>query len=321
MKTTIPHPQKSKSIRLAALLAAAGLAPQAAAQFRADPDMGFFITSVGLGKGANLGGRDGADAHCQKLADAVGAGSRTWHAYLSTQARGGGTQSHARDRIGLGPWRNSKGVMVAASLAELHGKNKLSKENSLTEKGTIVNGRGDSPNQHDILTGTRADGTAYGPAEDSTCGNWTSESAGRAMVGHHDRHGVASNIDSTSWVEAHLSNGCSQSNLVGTGGNGYFYCFASDVPSNRLGEKGALPGRSVAGFSLLWDGAGSTIWKGRLEASAGMTLDILTLAGERIALVETGPLPAGSHEITWNGLAASGAPAPRGFYLVRLIRH
>lgn len=187
------------------------------------PAMGFFITSVGLGNGANLGGLAGADKHCQTLAAAAGAGDRTWHAYLSTTGSGG---VNARDRIGAGPWLNAKGVQVAASVADLHSdNNKLSKENSLTEKGEVVNGRGDTPNRHDILTGSNADGTASKAAEDSTCQNWTSSTTGAAMLGHHDRQGI-SGPTATSWNAAHPSRGCSQENLRGTGGDGRLYCFA-----------------------------------------------------------------------------------------------
>jgi len=189
--------------------------------------MSFFITSVGSGKGAALGGLAGADAHCQSLAKAAGAGRKTWHAYLSTTKTGGGKKVNARDRIGKGPWYNVKGVMVAKDVADLHSENnKLGKENSLTEKGEVVNGRGDTPNQHDILTGSQLDGTAFADGKDHSCGNWTSGSEGSAEVGHHDRQGGGTNP--TSWNSAHPSKGCSQENLVGTGGSGRFYCFATN---------------------------------------------------------------------------------------------
>jgi len=188
------------------------------------PPLSFFITSVGSGDGANLGGLAGADAHCQKLASAVGAGSRTWRAYLSSVDNG--KSVNAKDRIGAGPWANAKGVQIAASVAELHGDtNKLTKETQLTEKGDVVNGRGDTPNTHDILTGSQLDGTAFTDGADHTCNNWTSNSTGSAQVGHHDRQGGGANP--TSWNNAHASKGCSQQNLVGTGGNGLFYCFAA----------------------------------------------------------------------------------------------
>jgi hypothetical protein len=183
----------------------------------ADPATSFFLTSAGPGNGADLGGLEGADAHCQRLAGSVGAGGRTWRAYLSTT-----TGVNARDRIGEGPWYNARGVEIAASVENLHGDNNLTKETQLDEQGRVVNGRGDSPNRHDILTGSNADGTA----SDATCGNWTSSGDGSAQVGHHDRTGGGP--DPTSWNSAHGSRGCSQSNLQGTGGDGLFYCFAID---------------------------------------------------------------------------------------------
>jgi hypothetical protein len=188
--------------------------------------MTFFITSAGPGNGANLGGLAGADAHCQRLAAAAGAGSRTWRAYLSTGASGDQKPVNARDRIGAGPWHNAKGVQIAAGVADLHSeKNNLTKETQLSEKGEIVNGRGDTPNRHDILTGSQLDGTAFTDGADHTCQNWTSASAdGSAQVGHHDRQGGGQNP--TSWNSAHASRGCSQENLRATGGDGLFYCFA-----------------------------------------------------------------------------------------------
>lgn len=186
--------------------------------------MSFFITSVGSGDGANLGGLAGADKHCLSLAAAAGAGNRQWRAYLSAAAAGNQAAVNARDRIGAGPWFNAKGVQVAASVADLHSdKNQLSKQNSLTEKGAMVNGREDKPNHHDILTGSDLEGRLA--AGDPPCGNWTSNGAGSAMVGHHDRTGGGTNP--TSWNAAHASKGCSQANLQGTGGNGLFYCFAA----------------------------------------------------------------------------------------------
>ena len=189
--------------------------------------MSFFITSAGPGKGADLGGLAGADRWCDSLARAAGVQGKTWHAYLSTTASGGQPAVNAKDRIGRGPWYNAKGVMVAQNVADLHSdNNKLGKENSLTERGAVVNGRGDQPNTHDILTGSRLDGTASPDAGDTTCSNWTSstDGSGSALVGHHDRQGGGANP--TSWNSAHASRGCSQQNLVGTGGNGLFYCFA-----------------------------------------------------------------------------------------------
>ncbi|HEV3485148.1 MAG TPA: hypothetical protein VG106_07055, partial [Vicinamibacterales bacterium] len=189
----------------------------AAAAVAQESGMSFFITSVGPGDGANLGGLKGADAHCQKLAAAAGAGNRTWRAYLSTSASGDEKAVNARDRIGQGPWRNAKGVVIAQNVADLHSENnKLTKETQLTEKGEVVSGRGDTPNKHDILTGSQLDGTAFAAdAGDKTCRNWTSNGEGSAQVGHHDRQGGGQNP--TSWNSAHGSRGCSQDNLRGTG--------------------------------------------------------------------------------------------------------
>jgi len=190
-----------------------------------DHPMGYFITSVGMGQGANLGGLDGADAYCTKLAEAAGSTGRTWRAYLSTQEEGKRGIS-ARNRIGLGPWYNANGVLIASDLDELHLNPNIVLRTALDENGNRVKGRGDGPNEHDILTGSMADGTAYFPrdTDDHTCSNWTNASEGSAQVGHHDRHGGGN----TSWNSAHGSRGCSQENLQGTGGAGLFYCFAAD---------------------------------------------------------------------------------------------
>lgn len=187
--------------------------------------MSFFVTSEGPGKGAELGGLAGADQHCQTLAQRAGAGDRTWHAYLSATAAEGKGAVNARDRIGAGPWHNAKGVRIAQSVAQLHGTDaNLTKQTILTEKGDTVNGRGDTPNRHDILTGSQSDGTVLAGDTDTTCRNWTSGGEGSALVGHHDRQGGGANP--TSWNSAHGSRGCSQENLQATGGNGLFYCFA-----------------------------------------------------------------------------------------------
>ncbi|MBT3331329.1 MAG: hypothetical protein HOK21_00375 [Rhodospirillaceae bacterium] len=191
----------------------------------ADHSMGFFVTSVGIGDGGNLGGLAGADAHCLKLATAAGSKGRTWRAYLSTQVTKGRGIA-ARDRIGQGPWYNAKGDLIASDLDQLHISPNLVKRTAVDENGNVVNGRGDKPNRHDILTGSKDDGTAYFPWEkgDHTCGNWTSNDKGSASLGHHDRHG-GGNI---SWTAAHHSRGCSQDNLKSTGGAGLLYCFAAD---------------------------------------------------------------------------------------------
>jgi len=187
--------------------------------------MSFFVFSAGSGKGGDLGGLQGADAHCQKLATAAGAGKRQWRAYLRTEEAGKRGMS-ARDRIGKGPWYNAKGVLIAENIADLHLYNRtIDKETALTEKGELVNGRLDKPNQHDILTGSMDDGAAYIPdGKDHTCNNWTSSDAGSAQVGHHDRHGGGN----LSWTSAQGSRGCSVEALAKTGNNGRFYCFAAD---------------------------------------------------------------------------------------------
>ncbi len=219
---------KTHAILAAVILTTA--ASTALAQTPAQP-MSFFVTSTGAGNGANLGGLEGADKHCQTLATAAGS-TKTWHAYLSTQAEGGKAAVNARDRIGAGPWVNTKGMKVADNVAHLHGDtldqarlgNNLSRTTVMTEKGETVKGAGDTPNQHDILTGSKPDGTAFPAGEDRTCKNWTSGADGTAMLGHFDRTGGGN----TSWNSAHPSKGCSQPNLVATGGAGLLYCFATN---------------------------------------------------------------------------------------------
>ena len=220
--------------RLGLLSAAAlfaGLAVQPAQAQSAS--MTFFVTSAGPGKGADLGGLDGADKHCATLAAAAGATARTWRAYLSTQAADGKPAVNARDRIGNGPWQNAKGVVVAKSVADLHGAaNNLNKQTSLSEKGEVINGRGDTPNRHDALTGSQADGTAFPAGDDRTCKNWTSSTQGAAMLGHIDRIGLRDDDASKSWNSSHPSRGpeggCSQADLRSTGGDGLLYCFAAN---------------------------------------------------------------------------------------------
>jgi len=195
------------------------------------PNMTFFVTSAGVGKGADLGGLEGADKQCQTLATSVGAGGKTWHAYFSTQAVGNTPAVNARDRIGTGPWQNFKGEVVAQSVDDLHSpNNKLGMQTSLTERGQIVSHRGYNPNWHDALTGSQADGRAFPPHEDRTCKHWTSSTQGSAMLGHIDRQGLRDDEASKSWNSSHPSRGpdggCSQNDLKSTGGNGLFYCFA-----------------------------------------------------------------------------------------------
>ena len=216
--------------RIATLLSGTGMARAlggaAQAQEAGAAAMSFFVTSVGSGEGADLGGLEGADARCQALAEAVGAGG-TWRAYLSTQAADGQEAVNARDRIGPGPWQNVQGVVIAASVEALHGENNLTKATAVSEQGAPINGRGDQPNMHDILTGSQPDGTAFAAGEDRTCGNWTKSGAdGAAMVGHHDRMGLRDDAPSKSWNSSHSTRGgCSQEALQGTGGAGLFYCF------------------------------------------------------------------------------------------------
>jgi hypothetical protein len=197
-----------------ALLACAGVM-SASAQ---DTSMSFFVTSQGVGEGADLGGLEGADAHCASLAEAAGVTGKNWAAYLST------IDDDARDRIGAGPWVNAKGETIAENVEALHGdQNGITKETALNEKGEMVNGRGDEPNRHDILTGSMPDGTAH----EATCEDWTSSGDGAAMVGHHDRMGLDDSAEAKSWNSSHPSRGCSQEALQATGGDGLFYCFAS----------------------------------------------------------------------------------------------
>ena len=192
-----------------------------------DAGMTFFITSAGSGKGGDLGGLKGADQHCQSLAQAAGAGKHTWRAYLSTTASGGAQAVNARDRIGKGPWYAQDGRLIARNVDELHSHPNINRMTALTEKGAKVNGRADSPNMHDMLTGSTPDGRASTGGGDTTCGNWTSSDKGSAIVGHHDRWGLKDDAPSVSWNSSHGSKGCSQQALVGTGGAGMFYCFAA----------------------------------------------------------------------------------------------
>jgi hypothetical protein len=194
------------------------------------PGMSFFVTSANPGKGADFGGLAGADKYCQALGTAAGAGARTWRAYLSTTASAGQPAVNARDRIGSGPWTNSKGVVIANSVDQLHGTNMLTKQTALTEKGEVIMGRGDATNLHDILTGSSPDGRAVPPAagKDTTCGNWTKSGDGSAIVGHHDKMGLNESAPAKSWNSSHATQGCSLEALKKTGGGGLLYCFAAN---------------------------------------------------------------------------------------------
>ena len=222
--------QFSKLLAPACLSLVVLAAPAAMAQ---SADTSFFVTSAGPGKGADLGGLAGADRHCQSLAQAAGGGAKTWRAYLSTQAADGQPAVNAKDRIGKGPWQNAKGTVVAKDVADLHSAgNNLTKQTALSEKGEVINGRGDTPNRHDVLTGSQADGTAFAAGDDRTCKNWTSSTQGAGMVGHGDRIGLRDDDASKSWNSSHPSRGpdggCSQNDLKSTGGDGLLYCFAAN---------------------------------------------------------------------------------------------
>ena len=224
---------KVSTLVAAAVLVSAGMAAPVQAQDKAkaaqkgSAGMTFFVTSVGKGSGADLGGLEGADAHCNALAKAAGSKRANWKAYLSTTAPGGDAGVNARDRIGKGPWRNAKGVVVAKSVADLHSpKANLNKKTALTEKGETVKGRGDTPNEHDILTGSDPMGMYSTAGGDTTCKNWTSSGEGSAIVGHHDRVGLKPSRHMESWNSSHGSRGCSQDNLKASGGAGLLYCFA-----------------------------------------------------------------------------------------------
>ena len=219
-----------KKTRLALIACAAVAVIGLAGAAQSQNAMTFFVTSAGPGDGGNLGGLDGADRHCTTLATAAGATGKTWRAYLSTQ---GANAVNAKDRIGRGPWQNAKGTVIAKDVADLHGaSNNLTKQTALSEKGEVINGRGDTPNRHDVLTGSQPDGTAFAGADDRTCGNWTKNGAGAAMVGHSDRTGLDESAPAKSWNASHPSRGpgggCSQADLKSTGGDGLIYCFATN---------------------------------------------------------------------------------------------
>lgn len=218
-----------KSLAVPFLMSAALLTAASATALADATTMSFFVTSSGTGDGANLGGLEGADAHCADLAKAAGSPKTNWKAYLSTTAPQGEAGVNARDRIGNGPWQNVKDVVVANSVEELHSeKTNVTKDTALTEKGEVVKGRGDDPNEHDVLTGSDPMGMYSTAGGDTTCKNWTSNNEGSAIVGHHDRIGLKDTRHMTSWNSSHGSAGCSTEALKKTGGNGYFYCFAAE---------------------------------------------------------------------------------------------
>jgi hypothetical protein len=217
----------STTLRLSILASAAVLSLGWAGAVQAQQNnMSFFITSEGSGKGGDLGGLAGADAHCQKLAAAVGAGGKTWRAYLSTNSTPAAAGINARDRIGNGPWQNAKGVVIAKDVNDLHTNSQINKANGLNEKGEVTKVRGDTPNQHDMLTGSTLEGRSFPPNMNLTCNNWTSSTFGSAMLGHSDREGIADTVYQHSPISSHMSRDCTQAGLVATGGGGLFYCFA-----------------------------------------------------------------------------------------------
>lgn len=293
---------------------AGGLAASASAQ-ALDSSLSFFITSANAGKGANLGGLTGADAHCQKLAAAAGSTKTQWRAYLSTQAAAGTAAISAKNRIGIGPWFNAKKVQVASSVADLHSaNNKLGKEGSLTETGAVVNGRGDTPNRHDILTGSNLDGTAFTVTADRTCANWTSETTGGAQVGHHDKQGGGDNP--TSWNSAHTTSGCSITTLRGSGGEAYFYCFAADAQGST-----GLQDRKLGMESKVVIGSGNrgATFRFRLESAQDVEVQVVDAKGTQVATLASGRRESGSYEIAWDGKDGNGSTLPPGAYLMRLL--
>lgn len=283
--------------------------------------MSFFITSEGSGKGADLGGLAGADQHCQTLAESVGAGGRLWRAYLSTGSSAGQEAVHARDRIGPGPWYNARGVLIALDVDNLHGdENNLNKETALTEKGEVVNGRGDSPNQHDILTGSQLDGTAFADGADLTCQDWTSDDEGSAQLGHHDRQGGGANP--TSWNSAHASRGCSQTDLQGTGGNGYFYCFAPALSSVETAVWD-IHGSGQPTDSVLYQNYpnpfnSETVFRFDLVQRRDVDLRVYNLEGQRVSTLVSGSRGPGNYVVRWNGRDDDGRALASGIYLYRL---
>ncbi|WP_404301918.1 hypothetical protein [Alicycliphilus denitrificans] len=232
----MPHRILPVVLSAAAMLAAC--APMSAQAPAGSQAMGFFVTSGNPGRGADLGGLEGADRYCQSLANGVGAGARTWRAYLSTVATPAGPAVHARERIGSGPWYNARGVLIARDVQELHEANHIDKQTALTEKGELLSGRGDAVNMHDILTGSLPDGRASTAANDTTCGNWSHDGAGSALLGHHDRMGLDDSAAAKSWNSSHGSRGCGMEALKATGGAGRFYCFAADAPVSDSGRSG-----------------------------------------------------------------------------------
>jgi hypothetical protein len=292
-----------------------------------DSSLSFFITGRSLGTGGNFGGLAGADAHCQQLADSVGAGNRVWRAYLSTQAVGEIPAVNARDRIGAGPWFNANRVMVAANLTALHdtaNRTTINATNGLTHRGAAV-----ASNLHDLVTGTKFNGMAPIEGADSTCGNWTSSTTGGAIVGHHNRQGISSNICQSCWSQAHRTGGCTQTNLQQGGGAGYFYCFAADAPGTAVtppslrGERIAAEGvqRRVAPYLLSpTPRITEVVYRFALESPANVDVSVHDADGRRRTRLMSGLRLAGEHAVSWDGRDSRGDELRAGLYFIVLSR-
>jgi hypothetical protein len=288
-------------------------------QAATDSSLSFFITGRSLGTGGNLGGLAGADAHCQLLADSVGAGNRIWRAYLSTQS----PVVNARDRIGTGPWFNANKVRIAADLASLHDTTNLTginATNGITHRGaTVASGR------HDIMTGSRFNGMAPAAGADSTCANWTSNATGlpaRTIVGHHNRSGISSNMIPNSWNQAHVTSGCSQTNVEAGGGFGYFYCFAADNPGTPVipRDLARRVGASATAPYALGSGprAAEIVYRFELARATRVTVTLHDLKGGRRALLAQGLFGPGPQAVRWDGTDTEGAALPPGIYLIAM---
>jgi hypothetical protein len=309
---TFPFPRFS-SRAMKSFLFGAFLLP-ALASAAVDSSLSFFITGRSMGTGGNLGGLAGADAHCQLLADSVGAGSRVWRAYLSTQ----NPVVNARDRIGNGPWFNANKVMIAANLTALHDTTNLASinaTNGVTHRGATV-----ASGKHDMMTGSRASGLAPLAGADSTCANWTSATTGGTIVGHHNRSGVAGNMCQNCWNQAHMTSGCTQANVQAGGGNGFFYCFAADNPATPVIPNGLARrvGASASAPYVLGSGArvSEIVYRFELAHASRVEVTVHDLKGTRRAVLARGPFEAGQQAVRWDGRDGKGVALPAGVYLV-----
>lgn len=289
-----------------------------------DSSLSFFITGSSIGQGGNLGGLAGADAHCQKLADSVGAGGKTWRAYLSAQASGGSAAVNARDRIGTGPWFNANRVQVAANLTELHDTGNtttVTAAKGLTHRGTTV-----ASNRHDIMTGSRFNGMAPVAGADSTCSNWTSSTTGlpgRTIVGHHNRSGISSNMIPNSWNQAHVTSGCSQANVEAGGGSGFFYCFAVNGSTGINGQSSGGPEEAMPYYLSAGRGGSrgeEVVLRFTLDRETKVEVSALDIRGRERAVLVRGTRGPGEHVVRWNGTDANGEALPAGIYRILLRR-